>query len=70
LANRTFRDDLAIAALPLVWDARLRAATSLYLDAEDLRRRSAAEAYALADAMLAARSDPLQGEPTAADVKS
>jgi hypothetical protein len=55
VANRTFRDDLAIAVLPLVWEARLRAAASQYLNDEQLRSQSATEAYALADAMLAAR---------------
>lgn len=56
LLDRTLRDDLAIAALPLVWEARRRTASSQYLSGEAIRRESAAEAYAMADALLAARS--------------
>jgi hypothetical protein len=62
LADRTFRDDLALAALPLVWEARQRSAAALYLSDEEIRREAASDAYAFADFMLAARVNAIERE--------
>ena len=66
MPDRTLRDDLAIAALPLIWEVRRLAPSAQYLDSDAFRRESAAEAYAMADAMLSARDAPEKAIASAA----